>query len=115
MSDAVTVTGQPRKRLLEQVRDRLRAMHYSYRTEQAYLDWIKRFILFHGKRHPREMGAREIEAFVSYLATGRGVSASTQTQALSAVLYCISTFWRPRSAGSKESAGRKSPKGCPSC
>jgi integron integrase len=87
MSDGVTGTGQPRKRLLEQVRDKLRAMHYSYRTEQAYLDWIKRFILFHGKRHPREMGAREIEAFVSYLATDRGVSASTQTQALSAVLY----------------------------
>ncbi|WP_295884341.1 integron integrase [uncultured Thiohalocapsa sp.] len=81
--------GQARrpKRLLEQVRDKLRAMHYSYRTEQAYLDWIKRFILFHGKRHPQEMGAAEIEAFVSHLATDRGVSASTQTQALSAVLY----------------------------
>ena len=87
MSDGVTGTGQPRKRLLEQMRDKLRAMHYSYRTEQAYLDWIKRFILFHGKRHPCEIGAREIEAFVSYLATDRGVSASTQTQALSAVLY----------------------------
>ena len=55
MSDSVTRTGQPRKRLLKQVRDKLHAMHYSYRTEQAYLDWIKRFILFHGKRHPREM------------------------------------------------------------
>jgi len=73
--------------LLEQAREKLRAMHYSYRTEQTYLDWMKRYILFHGKRHPREMGAQEIEAFVSHLANDRGVSASTQTQALSAVLY----------------------------
>lgn len=94
MHQSVTTKGRPGggqagrpKRLLEQVRDKLRAMHYSYRTEQAYLDWIKRFILFHDKRHPAEMGAREVEAFVSHLATGRGVSASTQTQALSAVLY----------------------------
>ena len=80
-------SGRRPKRLLEQAREKLRAMHYSYRTEQAYLDWMKRYILFHGKRHPKEMGAGEIEAFVSYLANERGVSASTQTQALSALLY----------------------------
>ena len=74
-------------KLLDQVRDRIRVKHYSLRTEDAYLGWIKRFILFHNKRHPREMGAREIEAFLSYLATERDVSASTQNQALSAVLF----------------------------
>jgi len=87
MAEQASVPGGRPKRLLEQAREKLRAMHYSYRTEQTYLDWMKRYILFHGKRHPREMGAQEIEAFVSHLANDRGVSASTQTQALSAVLY----------------------------
>jgi len=87
MTDQGATTERRPKRLLEQVREKLRAMHYSYRTEQAYLDWVRRYILFHGKRHPRGMGPQEIEAFVSHLANDRGVSASTQTQALSAVLY----------------------------
>ena len=78
--------GKP-KRLMDQVRDKLRKLHYSYRTEQAYCDWIKRFIWFHGKRHPRAMGANEVEAFLSHLATDRGVSASTQNQALCALLF----------------------------
>jgi site-specific recombinase XerD len=60
--------------------------HYSRRTEEAYVGWIRRFIVFHGKRHPRELGQEEVTAFVSQLA-GRGVSASTQNQALSAVLF----------------------------
>ncbi|MEC5388312.1 integron integrase [Uliginosibacterium sp. H3] len=77
----------PRPRLLDQVRDRLRLKHYSIRTEQAYLGWIKRFILFHGKRHPREMGKAEVEAFLTSLAVDRNVAASTQSQALSAVLF----------------------------
>ena len=77
---------QPRK-LLDQVRDRLRAKHYSLRTEHTYVQWIRRFILFHGKRHPREMGAAEVEAFLSHLATERRVAASTQNQALSALLF----------------------------
>jgi len=75
------------KKLLEQVSDALRVKHYSYRTEKTYLDWIKRFILFHNKRHPKEMGAPEIQAFLVHLATERSVSASTQNQALSAVLF----------------------------
>jgi len=75
------------KRLMDQVRDKLRKLHYSYRTEQAYCDWIKRFIWFHNKRHPRAMGAAEVEAFLSHLATDRGVSASTQNQALCALLF----------------------------
>jgi integron integrase len=74
-------------RLLEQVRDRIRAKHYSYRTEKTYVHWIRRFILFHGKRHPREMGAAEVERFLTSLAVERKVSASTQNQALSAVLF----------------------------
>jgi integrase len=72
---------------MEQARDKFRKLHYSYRTEQAYCDWIKRYILFHNKRHPREMGAAEVEAFLSHLATDRGVSASTQNQALCALLF----------------------------
>jgi integron integrase len=80
-----TVAQQPR--LLDQVRAAIRTRHYSLRTEQAYLHWIKRFIFFHGKRHPKEMGAAEIEAFLSALATVRNVSASTQSQALAALLF----------------------------
>jgi integron integrase len=74
-------------RLLDQVRQRLRARHYSLRTEQSYVGWIKRFILFHGKRHPREMGKAEVEAFLTALAVRGSVSSSTQNQALSAVLF----------------------------
>ncbi|PKO89983.1 MAG: integron integrase [Betaproteobacteria bacterium HGW-Betaproteobacteria-12] len=74
-------------RLLDRVRDRLRLKHYSLRTETAYLGWIKRYILFHGKRHPADMGKAEAEAFLSSLAVERNVSASTQSQALSALLF----------------------------
>ena len=74
-------------RLLDLVRDRIRVKHYSLRTEQAYIQWIKRFILFHGKRHPKAMAAPEVEAFLSHLATEKNVSASTQSQALSALLF----------------------------
>lgn len=82
-----TVPPSKGKKLLEQVSDALRAKHYSYRTEQTYIDWIKRFILFHNKRHPREMGAEEISAFIIHLATDRQVAASTQNQALSSILF----------------------------
>ena len=74
-------------RLLDQVREKIRLKHYSIRTEQAYVDWIKRYILFHGKRHPQEMGKREVEQFLSHLAVERNVAASTQNQALSAILF----------------------------
>lgn len=73
--------------LLEQVRRRVRAKHLSRRTEQAYTHWIKRYILFHQKRHPSDMAAAEVEAFLSWLATDREVSASTQNQALAALLF----------------------------
>ncbi len=74
-------------RLLDQVRAAIGMLHYSRRTEQAYVHWTKRFILFHGKRHPGEMGEEEIRGFLSHLASGRSVAASTQNQALSALLF----------------------------
>lgn len=82
-----TLSGQNHlpPRLLDRVRREIRVRHYSRRTEQAYGSWIRRFIVFHGKRHPRELREAHVTAFVSSLAE-RGVSASTQNQALSAVL-----------------------------
>ncbi len=74
-------------RLLDQVRERLRLKHYSIRTETAYVGWIKRYILFHGKCHPAHMGKVEVEAFLTSLAVARNVSAATQNQALSALLF----------------------------
>jgi integron integrase len=75
------------KKLLDQVRDTLRRKNYAYRTEQAYTSWIKRFILFHDKRHPRDMSAVEIESFLTHLAVEREVAPSTQNQALAAILF----------------------------
>lgn len=74
-------------RLLERVSAAIRARHYSRRTEEAYVFWIRKFILFHNKRHPSEMGVPEVSAFLEWLATDRKVSASTQNQALSAMLF----------------------------
>lgn len=74
-------------KLLDRVRWQLRAKHYSIRTEQAYVDWIRRFILFHQKRHPNEMGEKEITEFLTHLAVEKNVSASTQNQAFSALLF----------------------------
>ena len=74
-------------RLLDQLRDRLRVKHYSIRTEKVYVHWVRRFILHQGKRHPRDMGAAEVEAFLTHLAVDRRVAASTQNQAKSAILF----------------------------
>jgi integron integrase len=74
-------------RLLDQVRHRIRANHYSIRTEESYVNWVRQFILFHGKRHPLEMGEPEVNAFLTHLAVERNVAASTQNQALSAILF----------------------------
>lgn len=74
-------------RLMEQVRAAIAARHYSPRTDRAYTDWILRYINFHGRRHPKEMGEPEVTAFLSHLATVRRVSASTQNQALAALLF----------------------------
>jgi len=75
------------KKLLDRVRDTVRMKHYSYRTEETYVYWIRRYILFHNKRHPSEMGKVEIEAFLTHLAVKEQVAASTQNQALSALLF----------------------------
>lgn len=79
--------GAPAPRLLDQVRARLRVKHYSLRTEHAYVGWIKRFVLANGKRHPRDLGAEEVERFLSTLAVDGKVTPSTQNQALSALLF----------------------------
>jgi len=77
----------PAPRLLDQVRGKIRLKHYSLRTEQTYVEWIKRFILFHSKHHPKDMGAGEVEAFLTHLAVAGKVAASTQNQAKSALLF----------------------------
>jgi site-specific recombinase XerD len=83
-----TTTGLKQSvRLLDQVRLAIRRRHYSYRTEQAYIHWIRRYILFHDKRHPAEMSEPEVAAFLTHLAVARRVSAATQNQALNAVLF----------------------------
>lgn len=85
------VSGEPSRRqvprLMDEVRRRIRLKHYSLRTEQAYTGWIRRFILANGRRHPRELGATDVERFLSGLAVQGGVAASTQNQALSALLF----------------------------
>src|SRR5437667_8388288 len=74
-------------KLLDRVREEIRTRHYSIRTEEAYVAWIRRFVVFHGKRHPKEMGEPEINAFLSHLATDEHVGSNTQNQALAALLF----------------------------
>lgn len=88
-SGALGKSDDPPK-LLDRVRAKLRVAHYSIRTEESYLAWIRRFILFHGKRHPSEMGEPEIEAFLTHLAVEGNVAASTQNQALNAIVFLYS-------------------------
>jgi integron integrase len=83
---ATDFSGQA-PRLLDQVRRALRVRHYAIRTERAYLDWIRRFILFHGRRHPMDLGAQEVGEYLSHLATEHDVAPSTQSQAKSAILF----------------------------
>ena len=88
MPNSMLETAGPAKpKFLDQVRAILRTRHYSLRTEQVYLGWIRRFILFQGKRHPREMGSAEVAAFLNHLANERTVAAATQNQALNALLF----------------------------
>lgn len=79
--------GRQGSPFLESLRDCIRLKHYSIRTEQAYVDWVRRFILFHGKRHPRDMGEAEVCAFLTYLAIDRQMAPSTQSQALNALVF----------------------------
>jgi integron integrase len=79
--------SNPPRKLLDQVRDALRVKHYAYRTEESYVEWIRRYILFHNKCHPKEMAEPEVQAFLTHLAVEGNVAASTQNQALSALLF----------------------------
>ena len=90
------VIPNPKARLRDQVREVMRYKHYALRTEETYWHWIRRCILFHGKRHPREMGAEEVRVFLSHLATAGGVAAATQNQALNALVF----LYRGKALGS---------------
>ena len=103
---------QPKK-LLDQIRDVMRVKHYSIRTEQAYVNWIKRYILFHGKRHPQEMGVPEIEAFLTHLAVDQEVAASTQNQALNAILFLYREVLKQDLEGRIDAIRAKRPKRLP--
>ena len=87
-ADVIEPSGEPRApRLLGRVRDAIRRRHYSRRTEETYVQWIRRFIYYSGTRHPTQLGAEEVTAFLNYLAGERSVAAATQNQALSALLF----------------------------
>ena len=96
-TDASTPPTAPNPKLLDRVRQAIRTRQYSDRTEKADVHWIKRFIFFHNKRHPAEMGEAEIGRFLSSLATDGHVSASTQNQALNALLFLYKELWKRRS------------------
>jgi hypothetical protein len=87
MSEQSSDMEKPKPKLLDQVRNAARRRHLSHKTEDAYVNFIKRYILFHNNRHPEEMGKEEIEAFLTHLAVDKNVSASTQNQAFSAILF----------------------------
>lgn len=101
-------------KLLDQVRSELRKRHYSHRTEEAYISWIRRFICFHKVRHPSSMGRPEVEAFLSFLATDRNVAASTQNQASGLCCSFTGAFCGPAWTGWTTWCGRKSRNACPS-
>jgi len=109
-------TAPQKPKLLEQVRHAIRIRHLSPRTEQAYVGWIKRFIFFHNKRHPAEMGEAEIGQFLSSLATDSRVSASTQNQALNALLFLYNKVLEKKiGLRSREWSVPIDPEDCPSC
>ena len=80
-------TGTKTPKLLDRMRHAIRVKHYSLRTEKSYVHWVRRYIFYHNKRHPQEMGEKEVESFLSHLAMNRRVSASTQNQALNALVF----------------------------
>ena len=94
--------------LLARVRAKIRLKHYSIRTEQAYADWIRRYVLFHGKRHPSALGAEEVEAFLTHLAVVGNVAAATQNQAKAALLFLYRECWGLSCHGSTTSRVRSS-------
>ncbi len=110
--EAKAVSQNP-PRLLDQVRAEIRLRHYSIRTEEVYVDWARRFILFHDKRHPKEMGAGEVRDFLSHLAVERNVAASTQNQAKSALLFLYREVLHIELPWLDEVIAAKSPKRLP--
>jgi integron integrase len=105
--------NSPSRKLLDQVRDVIRLKHYSYHTEKQYIDWIKRFILFHNKQHPISMGRPHIEAFLTHLAVEGQVAASTQNQALNALLFLYNTVLDRPLDGTINAVRAKRPKRLP--
>ncbi|MEI7643104.1 MAG: integron integrase [Chloroflexales bacterium] len=104
---------QPQKPLLEQLRDQLRSRHYSLRTEESYLDWVRRYVLFHDKRHPRDLGVDALLAFLNHLAVELNVSASTQNQARCALLFLYRELLRVDPGDLKGIAAAKEPRRLP--
>lgn len=107
-----TLPAKP-PRLLDQVRAVIRALHYSPRTEDAYVGWIRRYILFHDKRHPKDLGTAEVEAYLTHLATDGRVAASTQNQALGALLFLYRHVLRMPLDGATSAVRAKAPKRVP--
>lgn len=105
--------ARPSPRLSERVRDILRTRHYSPRTEKTYIGWMSRFVRFHGRRPPEEMGAPEIVAFLTHLAVDRHVSAATQSQALSALLFLYSNVLGRKLEGLEDTVRARSPRSAP--
>ena len=108
MDTTISGVAKPLK-LMDQVRHAIRLRHYSIRTERAYVYWISRYIRFNGMRHPREMGAGEVTAYLSHLAAERDVAASTQQQALSALLFLYKGGTGDRSAVANRSRSPQKP------
>jgi integrase len=104
---------QKPKKLLDRVREKIRLKNYSNKTEQAYVNWIKQYIFFHDKNHPQDMGAFEIEAFLTHLAVDRNVAASTQNQAFSAILFLYREVLNQSVAIDFQCIGAKRPKRLP--
>ena len=113
MQMEIKVVSQVSPKLLDRMRAEIRVRHYSIRTEETYLDWARRFILFHNKRHPKDMGADEVQSFLSYLATERNVAASTQNQAKSALLFLYRDVMHIELPWLDEIIAAKSPKRLP--
>ncbi len=106
---AAPTVGSPPPRLLDRVRLAVRARHFSFRTEKAYVAWIRRFVLFHGRRDPDHLGAPEVAGYLSHLATRQEVSASTQNQAFSALVFLYREVLRRELAGLEETPRAKRP------
>ena len=108
------IAGPPR--LIDRVRQTIRARHYSLRTEKAYIGWIRRFIFFYDKQHPANLGTPEVVRFLEHLATVQHVAASTQNQAFSALLFLyMARSWRRSLPASSTSFAPRGLSGCPWC